>query len=68
MYKHYRGKNYLVVQDVASSVWKWAVNIDEATTLSGEDKTRSGALATVVLTIDRSLTRHRTAASLAISI
>jgi hypothetical protein len=52
----YRGKHYIVVQDIEPDSWKWTVDLDEQTSKSGEAKTRGLAISAVVLLVDR-LTR-----------
>jgi hypothetical protein len=56
MYRQYRGKHYVVIKDIDSGSWKWAVNVDETTTLSGEEETSADAQSAVCSLIDRSLT------------
>ena len=53
----YRGKSYLVFQDVEPDTWKWSVNLDDFTTKSGEARSRGAAVAQVVLLIDRTLAK-----------
>jgi hypothetical protein len=53
----YRGKHYIVVQDIEPGSWKWTVDVDEQTSESGEAKTRGLAVSAVVLLVDRLLTR-----------
>jgi hypothetical protein len=55
----YRDIEYSVFQEGGGDLWRWAVNLDEATFESGQRKTREAALTAVVLTIDRWLARRR---------
>lgn len=54
----YRGKPYIVVQGFEPDSWKWTVDLDEQSTISGEAKTRGLAVSAVVLLVDRLLTRR----------
>jgi hypothetical protein len=51
----YRGKTYTIVQGIEPNVWKWTVQLDEKTALSGEAHTRAAALNSVVWRIDKFL-------------
>jgi hypothetical protein len=55
----YRDIEYSVFQDAGGDIWKWAVDLDEATSETGQRKTRDTALTAVVLTVDRWLARRR---------
>ena len=59
----YRDIEYAVSQDAGGDTWRWTVDLDEATSESGQRKTRESALSAVVLTVDRWLTRRRTIAA-----
>jgi hypothetical protein len=54
----YRGKNYTIVQGIEPNVWKWKVQLDEKTTLSGEAHTRAAAVNSVVWRIDKALAKQ----------
>ena len=53
----YRGKHYIVVQDIEPGSWKWTVDLDERTSRSGEARTRGLAISAVVLLVDKLLAR-----------
>ena len=53
----YRGKSYTIVQGIEPNVWKWKVQLDEKTTLSGEAHTRAAAVNSVVWRIDKALAK-----------
>ncbi len=59
----YRGKHYFVVENGDQTSWRWAVNLDELTTMSGEATSRSEATMQIVLLIDRRLRAPHAAAN-----
>jgi hypothetical protein len=54
----YRDAEYTVAQDVGRDTWRWTVNLDEHTVESGQRDSREAALAAVVITVDRWVTRR----------
>ena len=51
----YRGKQIQIVQGSEPESWKWSVQLDETITKGGESKTRTAAMATAVMAIDKAL-------------
>jgi len=59
----YRDIEYAVSREADGDSWRWTVDLDSATSESGQRKTRESALSAVVLTVDRFLTRKRAIAA-----
>jgi hypothetical protein len=55
----YRGTRYTVLQGIERRVWKWSASV-AGIVLTGQQETRSGAVAAAETAIDRALAQKRT--------
>jgi hypothetical protein len=51
----YRGKQYILVEGIQRSTWKWTVPLDEGTVKSGTAETRAAAMNSAGWLTDKAL-------------
>jgi hypothetical protein len=54
----YQGTTYTVVQGIERRVWKWSVSV-AGVVLTGQEETKSAAVAAAEMAIDRALAMKR---------